>query len=352
MTVDHGLRPESAHEAMAVAMHCATHHIEHRIVRWNDMKPKTGIQAAARSARYALLAEAARDLGGRLVLAGHTADDQAETIYMRRQRGEGLGLSGIAPLTLYERKVWFARPQLGRRRADLREELRQRGVGWIDDPSNDNDAFERVRVRRELSALSGHDFDRLIETGIQAAARRVELGRQAARLIDRHARRRGCENEFESISISSPRGRGQSAGASARFLSGGVRPARGAEPDRISLDTAFVDEDGDAAIHVLRILLAVVGGHVQLPDLQRSAALFRQLKDEERGRFSLARAVIARQKDEILLTRERRGKNFPMAAEPALRSPWRRLLSWFDTEPARAVDQLLGKMPPPALPWP
>jgi hypothetical protein len=58
------------------------------------------------------------------------------------------------------------------------------------------------------------------------------------------------------------------------------------------------------------------------------------------GAVSVWRAVIARQKDEILLTRERRGKNFPMAAEPALRSPWRRLLSWFDTEPARAVDQL------------
>jgi len=319
VTVDHALRPESAMEAAAVGALCARHGIEHRIMRWPGDKPAAGIQAAARLARYALLAQAAVDLGGRLVLTGHTADDQAETIAMRMERGEGPGLAGIAPVTLYEREVWFARPQLGERRAALRAELRQRGVGWFDDPSNDNIAFERVRVRRDLVAMGGDAFDRLIERGAAATAERIDLGRQAAVMIGRYATPRQA----------------------------------GADIDAIGLEPSFLLEMTSAATHALRILLATVGAAEQLPDLERTDALLQRLRETDRGRFSLARAVIAKRRNEILLTRERRGKASAAIGEtPAMQSPWQHLLPCFDLEPARAVDKLLGRSPSSALPWP
>jgi len=360
VTIDHGLRPESASEAAAVAELCAAHGIEHRTVRWEGTKPATGIQAAARWARYDLLATAAIELGGRLVLTGHTADDQAETIWMRRQRGEGLGLAGIAPVTLYDRKVWFARPQLGERRAALRAWLRERDISWFDDPSNNNEAFERVRVRRELAGLSGGGFAQLIETGVRAAAERIELGQRAAVLIERYACLPIGALGNTPTPNPSPQGGGElgNVGAFPSPLRGGVRGGGKTVSNHLEgsivLDLPFLDEDAADAIHALRILLAVVGGTEQLPDLQRTTALFHKLRDTARGRFSLAKTVIARRKGDLLLTRERRGTDAETGREAMqpMRSPWERLLPWFDMEPARAVDHLLAKTPPPALPWP
>jgi tRNA(Ile)-lysidine synthase len=258
VTVDHALRQESAGEAAAVAALCARREVEHRTLRWDGDKPATGLMAAARLARYALLAKAATDLGGRVVLTGHTADDQAETIAMRMQRGEGMGLAGIAPFTLHERKVWFARPLLGERRATLRDDLRRRGIGWIDDPSNKNETFERVRVRRDLSGRTGEDSDRLIEISARAAAERTEVGHRAATVIARHAQL--CAENTPTPNPSPQGG----------WVRGGGKIIQSAGSTGIGLDPAFLTEDSDAAIHALRIMLAVVGGTEQLPDLDES----------------------------------------------------------------------------------
>lgn len=151
-TIDHGLRPESAEEARSVGRICAERGIAHVIERWTE-PPATGLQQAARLARYRLLTAVAHVEGASIVLTGHTADDQAETFAMRKARADhGPGLSGIDEATLSARSVWFVRPMLDARRADLRAWLSARELGWIDDPSNDDRAFERVRVRATLSA--------------------------------------------------------------------------------------------------------------------------------------------------------------------------------------------------------
>ncbi len=157
-TVDHGLRPEAAGEAAAVAEVSAGLGLPHRTLRW--AAPRAG-QAAARDARHRLLAAALRSAGGRLLLTGHTADDQAETMLLRMRQGSGwYGLAGMRRLSLSPvwpegEGVWIARPLIGLGREALREGLRARGAGWSEDPSNLNPAFERVRMRRLLADRPG-----------------------------------------------------------------------------------------------------------------------------------------------------------------------------------------------------
>ena len=98
VTVDHGLRPESAREAAAVKRLARRLGVPHRTLHWRGEKPKTGLQEAARIARYRLLAEAAARAGYEHILTAHTLDDQAETVLFRLARGSGLtGLAGMAP---------------------------------------------------------------------------------------------------------------------------------------------------------------------------------------------------------------------------------------------------------------
>jgi tRNA(Ile)-lysidine synthase len=109
-------------------------------------------------ARHDLLAAAAREAGSVVILTAHTEDDQAETFLIRARAGSGwYGLAGIQPLSLSPAEthgvpVFLARPLLGTSRAELRELLRANGQDWVEDPSNDNPAYERVRMRRVLAA--------------------------------------------------------------------------------------------------------------------------------------------------------------------------------------------------------
>ncbi|MBO9099353.1 MULTISPECIES: tRNA lysidine(34) synthetase TilS [unclassified Rhizobium] len=152
-TVDHDLRPGSADEAKSVANVCRKLGIAHSTRRWLGEKPATGIMAAAREARYSLLADVAAEVQADLIVTGHTLDDQQETLAMRtaRVRAGRVSATGIADAVLFDRRIWVVRPFLSCLRNDIRAFLTERNIGWIDDPSNLDLHYERVRVRAGLA---------------------------------------------------------------------------------------------------------------------------------------------------------------------------------------------------------
>jgi len=152
-TVDHGLRPEAAEEAAGVAMLCESLGAGHAVLNWRRERTGAASQAEARRARHALLAVWAHERGLPALALGHTRDDRIETFLMRARQGSGWrGLAG--PLPSGPSPVWpegrglrLIRPLLAFGREELRAELRTRETGWIEDPSNTSDRFERVRMR-------------------------------------------------------------------------------------------------------------------------------------------------------------------------------------------------------------
>ena len=168
-TVDHGLRAASASEADYVSQYAASLGLSHRTLVWRGDKPAIGIPQAARTARYRLLAAHAATLSGTeppdpalrgpgltAIATAHTRDDQAETLVMRLARGAGVdGLAAMpAERPVDDRSaITLVRPLLGISKSRLVATLHERGVAFLEDPTNTDRAFERVRVRELLQAL-------------------------------------------------------------------------------------------------------------------------------------------------------------------------------------------------------
>jgi len=159
ISIDHGLRPESADEAQHVAQLCARLSIPHTIVTWQDWDGAGNLQAAARHARQSLIKDWAQKAGVTHVALGHTLDDQAETVLLRLARGSGVdGLSGMAVLRKDDQLTWV-RPLLQARRADLRDYLQAKNITWADDPSNEDMKYNRVKARHALALLADIGLD-------------------------------------------------------------------------------------------------------------------------------------------------------------------------------------------------
>ncbi len=276
VTIDHGLRPEAAAEARAVGELCRKNGISHRTLVWSTPRTGSGVQAAAREARLALLAETAREMDADMVFTGHTQDDLAETVFMRNARGEGRGSAGIAPATLYEGDIWFARPLLGVRRGALRAYLREKGLEWVDDPSNENIAFERVRARH---GLTDGAIAHLADAAGKAAEARTDLGRRAALLIARN------------LSVAAP---------------GLYRLKAG----------LMGSEDEEAALYAFRIAMAMAGGGAHLAGIDASENAFRAVRSGLCA--TLSRAVVDVRRAGIHLYRERRNLPVMQEAGPVL----------------------------------
>ncbi len=193
LIVDHGLRPESQTEARQVADVLHQNGIGSRVVTWTGEKPRTGIQAAARDARYRLLADACHEDGILHLLTGHHAGDQAETMLLRA--GMESGFRGLAGMSLIQSVSGFGtsgvgpswprllRPLLSVEPQRLRATLQDRGQNWIEDPSNKDRRFARVRMRE---ALAG-DIKTQVETAGRIGAIRAKEEATVARFLARYA---------------------------------------------------------------------------------------------------------------------------------------------------------------------
>jgi tRNA(Ile)-lysidine synthase len=187
LTVDHGLRPAAAAEAAQVGGWLNGRGIEHRVLAWRGVKPTSGLQAAARKARYDLLTSWCRETGVLHLFLAHHLEDQAETFLMRLGRGSGIdGLAAMAAV-VETASVRLVRPLLKMPPERLKATLRALGQEWIEDPSNRDRNFARTRIRSALSDLTvaGISPERLAETAGHLARARLALQSAASALLAR-----------------------------------------------------------------------------------------------------------------------------------------------------------------------
>ncbi|WP_199200553.1 tRNA lysidine(34) synthetase TilS [Alkalicaulis satelles] len=164
LIVDHRLRPDSTREAALAAERARAMGAEPHILTWDQPRPGQG---AARLARHRLMAQACRALGVKILCLGHTLDDRVETLRMRQARGgpehtlTAMAPVSISPVWPEGRGLTIVRPLVGVWRGALRSALARRGAEWIEDPSNEDRRYERVRLRQ--TPLPVHEASALLE---------------------------------------------------------------------------------------------------------------------------------------------------------------------------------------------
>jgi tRNA(Ile)-lysidine synthase len=182
LTVDHGLRKSSAADAKKVAAWARALGLKAHVLAWRGDKPRAGIEAAAREARYRLMGAWLVKHGLTGLHVAHTLDEQAETFLLRLARGSGLdGLAAMRaaapwPVAGFE-TLRLYRPLLGIGRAELRAHLQSLGQAWLEDPMNDEAAFDRIKMRKAAAVLAEAGL-----TAARIAAAAAHLGRARAAL--------------------------------------------------------------------------------------------------------------------------------------------------------------------------
>jgi tRNA(Ile)-lysidine synthase len=272
VTIDHGLRKESRREAVTVARLARKLKIDHRTFRWSGRKPPTGLQEAARLARYRLLHDAARKARATHIVTAHTLDDQAETVLIRMSRGSGLtGLGAMQKISVVPRhdlgkavtgnEIYLARPLLDVPKSRLIATLRAAKIAYADDPSNRDPRFTRARLRGLMGALAEEGLDphrlALLAHRIKRADRAIEAA------VDRAMGDLAVELRSSALAFEARR---------------------------------FVDLPGEVALRVLGRALTMAGdeGPVELGKLEalKSALDCAQTAGNGRFRRTLAGAVV------------------------------------------------------------
>ncbi|NIA70487.1 tRNA lysidine(34) synthetase TilS [Pelagibius litoralis] len=286
LTVDHGLRQGSAAEAAKVAALMRRLGIAQKVLRWDGVKPTASRQAAARDARYALLSRACEARGIFHLALAHHLEDQAETFLLRLGRGSGLdGLAAMAPV-VENANLRLLRPLLTVPKEQLVESLRTHELGWIEDPSNTNEVFARVRMRRLLPELAreGMSADRLGSATQHLARARAALEVDVAAVLARAAR-------------PDPAG----------FLE--VHPAM------------LADCAKEVSLRALARCLMAVGGSDYTPRLDRLERLHSRLRSGLGKGATLGGCRILARGSQWLIVREA-GRSAPAPLEPGIKLLW------------------------------
>jgi tRNA(Ile)-lysidine synthase len=287
LTVDHRLRPDSGDEAARVAAWLQGRGIRHHILRWDGPKPDSDLQAAARTARYRLLGEWCARHGLLHLLLAHHRGDQAETVLLRL--GRGSGVEGLAAMTMVQGTAWgrLLRPLLDTPGERLAATLSSRGQAWVEDPSNRNAAFARVRLRQlaPVLAAEGITVERLAATARRMGRARAALERSVAELAARTV-------------MFHPAG----------FARVGAK-AFAAAPDEVGL-------------RLLARLVLAVGGGEYTPRLERLERLYREVRGGLPAARTLAGCRVVPQGAGLLVCREPAKVAAPVALVPGALLCW------------------------------
>jgi tRNA(Ile)-lysidine synthase len=271
LTVDHGLRQNAADEAIQVGSWLKARGIDHDVLRWDGAKPASGIQSAARDARYRLLTQRCHEEGILHLALAHHREDQAETVLLRFAHGSGVdGLTGMAALR-ETGSVRFLRPLLPVGRDRLRAFLNDAGQPWIEDPSNQSPAYARARLRGVADILSGEGW---------SAERAADTARRLGRVRS-------------ALDVAA-------AGLAARAVEIWPEGCVLMRPDLLR------DAEEETALRLLSRCLAVVGGSRYRPKLDPVERLYSSLRDGglERGRTLGGCRIMPWRDGRLLVARE------------------------------------------------
>ncbi len=315
LTVDHGLRDQSAGEAKAVGDICRSLSLEHRILTWTGEKPTSDLQARARETRYDLMKTEMAIRGIKHLVLGHHLDDQAETFLGRLARGSGVyGLASMAPLQPRE-DIILLRPLLEVAKGRLITTVKGAGWQWSDDPSNRNPKYLRSRLRD-----IGPELERvgLTPERMAGTARRMQ---RAAKALQSATEQLG-----KTVLTRHPAG-----------------------PACLKLDR-FFDAPEEIGLRLLSQTLAAVGGRPYGPRLDHVEGLYESLRKLEAGAFrgaSLAGVVCfvsKKDSDRVWFFRERREEIKPVNVHPGQTVLWDRRFNvkLSDTAPAAVEIDIIG----------
>ena len=287
LVVDHGLRRESRAEARAVARQAADMDLEAVVLTWSGDKPEANVQAAARDARHALLRDWCAKRGVLHLALGHQRDDQAETLLLNLARGSGLdGLAAMAPL-VETPQVRVLRPLLAVPRARLQARTRTENLDWLEDPSNRDPRFDRVRLRAALADLAGEDLidRRLAATAGQLGRARAAVEAAVAGLLARAAELR-CDGSLR-------------------------------------LDLAILAEaPEEVALRALARVLTTVGGADYPPRFERLERLHRRLAAADFGGATLGGCRLGPRRGVISLVTREAAKAERLTLAPGAQGLW------------------------------
>lgn len=274
LTVDHGLRPEAAEEARAVAALSERLGFPCRILTSTAPKPAANRQAAARDLRQGLLLAACAELGADALVLAHHLDDQAETFLLRLARGSGVyGLAAMPARGFWQEDagtcVAVLRPLLAVSKANLIATCEAAGETFAEDPSNEDPAYARTRLRSLMPALAREGLD--AETLAATAARLAS----AAAVVDAQV-----DAVLASAAVFHPAG-----------------------PARVSV-AALARLPRETLLRLLARLLADVGGEAYPPRLVRLEGLVERLAESDRVQATLSGVVARRRDGEIVFWRE------------------------------------------------
>jgi tRNA(Ile)-lysidine synthase len=266
LIVDHGLRPESGTEALGVSRVLAALGIKNKVLCWASDNVTSALQSKARHARYALMQTWCKEANVLHLAVAHHADDQAETVLMRMEKGSGSdGLSGI-PQTRELEHCRLLRPLLNVRKQALIRFLADRDLPWVHDPSNDNPKFARTAIRTGI-VNNNVDID-----GVVASATRFTRVRDVAET------------------------------AAARWLAryADLKPTGYLSLNRLAL----MDAAEDTRLRVLSRAATVIGGKTYPPAISATERLFGHLAD---GRAAtVSGSLFTVKKDTVVVFREMR----------------------------------------------